>query len=78
MLSAELLEILVCPASRAPMVYFAGEPGGGFLWCPRSGLRYRIEDDVPVLLVEEATKVTAAEAARLVARAGELGLVVPA
>jgi uncharacterized protein YbaR (Trm112 family) len=74
----ELLEILVCPASRAPMVFFGEEPGGAFLWCPRSGLRYRIEDDVPVLLVEEATKVTAAEAARLAARAAELGLSVPA
>lgn len=78
-LAPELLAILVCPQSRAPMLYFAGgergdEPEAGFLFCPTSGLRYRIDDDIPVLLIEEATKVTAAEVTRLTARAQELGL----
>ena len=79
MLAPELLAILVCPASRAPLVYFAGgergdQPEAGFLFCPTSSLRYRIDDDVPVLLVDDATKVSPAEAARLTARARELGL----
>lgn len=78
-LPAHLLELMVCPASRAPLIYFAGgergdQPGEAFLFCPASQLRYRIDGDIPVLLVDEATKVTAAEAARLTARARELGL----
>jgi uncharacterized protein YbaR (Trm112 family) len=78
-LPPELLEILVCPTSRAPLVYFAGGEAGdrpeqAFLYCPASGLRYRIDDDVPVLLIDEAVRVTPAEAARLDARARELGL----
>lgn len=78
-LPPELLAILVCPSSRAPLVYFAGgeqgdQPEAAFLFCPSSGLRYRIDDDIPVLLIEEATKVTPAEATRLAARARELGL----
>ena len=78
-LAPELLAILVCPASRAPLVYFAGgergdQPEAAFLFCPTSSLRYRIDDDVPVLLVDDATTVTPAEAGRLTARARELGL----
>jgi uncharacterized protein YbaR (Trm112 family) len=79
-LAPELLAILVCPASREPLIYFAGgergdEPQAAFLYCPASGLRYRIDDDIPVLLVDEATRVTPAEAARLAARARDLGLI---
>lgn len=78
-LASELLEILVCPASRAPLLYFAGgergdQPEAAFLFCPTSSLRYRIDDDIPVLLVEEATKLSPAEVARLSARARELGI----
>jgi uncharacterized protein YbaR (Trm112 family) len=78
-LAPELLAILVCPASRAPLYYFpAGErgdrPQDAFLFCPASRLRYRIDDDVPVLLIDEATELTPAEAARLEAQARELGL----
>lgn len=78
-LPAHLLEVLVCPSSRAPLVYFAGgesgdRPDQAFLYCPTSRLRYRIDGDIPVLLVDEATAVGAADAARLDARARELGL----
>ena len=66
-----LLDQLVCPKSKQPLVYFEAE---GFLVCPASRLRYRIEDGVPVLLVDEATEVSAAEIERLLARAKELGL----
>jgi len=61
-----LLEILVCPESKQPLLYFESE---GFLFCPQSRLKYRIEDDIPVMLIEEAERVDEAEAARLVARA---------
>jgi uncharacterized protein YbaR (Trm112 family) len=70
-LSRELLDVLVCPKSKQPLVYFERE---GFLLCPASRLRYRIEDDVPVLLVDEATEVAAAEIERLLKQAKELGL----
>jgi uncharacterized protein len=67
--SRELLEILVCPESREPLLYFPdGDPRDGgepFLFCPASRLLYRIDDDVPVMLVEEAVRVSEAEAERL-------------
>ncbi|HEY1554531.1 MAG TPA: Trm112 family protein [Kofleriaceae bacterium] len=71
MVSAALLEVLVCPKSKQPLIYFADE---GFLLCAASRLRYRIDDGVPVLLVEEATELSAGEVDRLVARAKERGL----
>lgn len=78
-LAPELLAILVCPVTKAPLLYFAGgergdAPTEAFLFCPTSKLRYRVDDDVPVLLEDEATRVDDAEATRLVARARALGL----
>ncbi|MEZ4399801.1 MAG: hypothetical protein R3B06_07270 [Kofleriaceae bacterium] len=79
-LSPELLAILRCPESKAPLIYFAGgetgaDPAAAFLFCPTSRLRYRIDDGVPCLLVEEAERLDAAASARLAsaaeARAGE-------
>ncbi|HEY5926971.1 MAG TPA: Trm112 family protein [Kofleriaceae bacterium] len=70
-LARPLLDTLVCPKSKQPLVYFEQE---GFLLCPASRLRYRIDDGVPVLLVDEATEVTPAEVDRLVKQAKELGL----
>jgi uncharacterized protein YbaR (Trm112 family) len=61
-----LLEILVCPESKKPLLYFEKE---GFLFCPESRLKFRIEDDIPVMLVEEAERLDEPEAAALVERA---------
>jgi uncharacterized protein len=77
----ELLEVLVCPKSKQPLVYFPrGEAdldeAQGFLLCPTSRLRYAIRDGVPVMLIEEATELAAAAVQALVARASELGLAV--
>ncbi len=82
MLPDELVAIMVCPQSRQPVVYFPRgdadrNEADAFLFCPASRLRYPIEDGVPVLLVEEATEVSAAAAAALLARARELGLRLP-
>jgi uncharacterized protein YbaR (Trm112 family) len=76
-LDAELLELLRCPRSRGTLLYFPrGEAdkdeADGFLLCASARLRYRIENDVPVLLVEEAEELTAGEVARLVERAKAL------
>ena len=65
-LDQELLEILVCPESHQPLVYFEPE---GFLFCPDSRLKYRVEDGLPVMLIEEAERLSEEDAQALMARA---------
>jgi uncharacterized protein YbaR (Trm112 family) len=77
-----LVEILVCPTSKQPLIYFPrGEDGTdearGFLLCPASRRRYRIEAGVAVMLAEEATELAASATSDLVERAQQLGLRVP-
>ena len=64
MLSKALTDVLVCPKSKQPLLDFSDQ---GFLVCPASRLQYRIEEGVPVLLIEEARELTQAEVDRLVA-----------
>jgi len=52
-ISPDLLTILVCPACKGDLVYDAA---AATLTCNSCRLRYRIEDDIPVMLVEEAQK----------------------
>jgi hypothetical protein len=52
-LSPDLLGILVCPACKGDLAY---SEAAQTLTCDRCRLRYRIEDDIPVMLVEEAQK----------------------
>ena len=47
----ELLSILVCPVSKAPLQYDAEAQE---LVCKASGLAYPIRDGIPVLLLDEA------------------------
>ena len=47
-----LLEILVCPACRTP-VHVVKD--GTALKCDTCRRVYRIEDDIPIMLVDEAT-----------------------
>ena len=82
MLSPDLVAILVCPKSKQPMIYFPRgdddrDEAQAFLVCPMSRLRYRIEADVPVRLVDEASELAPAEIDRLIGRAKQLGLRVP-
>ncbi len=65
MIDDSLLEILVCPADRGPLLLVDDE----FLYTPRLRRAYRIEDGIPVLLVDEARDVDDDEHARLMARA---------
>jgi uncharacterized protein YbaR (Trm112 family) len=51
-LAPELLKILVCPKSKGPLEYHAGPPE--VLVCRTSRLVYRIDDGIPVMLLEEA------------------------
>lgn len=50
MVSPELLEILACPLGKVPVKL---SEDGTELVC-ECGLRYRIEDDIPVMILEEA------------------------
>jgi uncharacterized protein YbaR (Trm112 family) len=47
----KLLEILVCPKCRGALAYREAEQT---LTCERCRLRYRIEEDIPVMLIDEA------------------------
>jgi len=49
-----LLERLVCPATREPLRYDAT---GNRLVADKAGIAYPIRDDVPILLVEAATRL---------------------
>lgn len=70
-LDQELLDILACPESKAPLVYFEAEE---FLLCPTSKLKYRIEDGIPVMLIDEAERLSEEEVTKLVALAKDRGL----
>jgi uncharacterized protein YbaR (Trm112 family) len=65
-LHKELLDILACPESKQPLVYFEPE---GFLFCPASRLKYKIVDDIPIMLIDEAERLDEAQAAELMQRA---------
>jgi uncharacterized protein len=52
-LSPDLLAIIVCPKCKGDLVYDATAQT---LTCNADRLRYRVEDDIPVLLVDEAER----------------------
>lgn len=70
-LDAKLLEILVCPQDRGPLLLIEED----YLYNPRLRLAYRIDAGIPVLLVDEAVAVTdEAEHQRMLERAsGQAG-----
>jgi uncharacterized protein YbaR (Trm112 family) len=78
-LRSEMLAVLACPKSHQPLIYFEGgergdQPEAAFLLSPAGGLRYRIEGEFAVLLVDEAETLAPAEVERLLGRAKELGI----
>ncbi len=54
MIDKDLLEILVCPLSKAELVL-----DGDFLVSTdkETRRRYRIEDDIPIMLIEESEEL---------------------
>ena len=54
MLKKELLDILVCPKCKGELEYHTEEEK---LICLSCKLAYRVEDDIPVMLVDEADPV---------------------
>ena len=64
-----LLEVLACPEDKGPLLYFEDEDR---LYNPRLHRSYEVRDDIPVMLVDEATTVDDAEHERLVSKAKAL------
>ena len=57
-LDPKLLSVLVCPVSKAPLVYDEEKQE---LLCKASGLAYPVRDGIPVMLEEEARALTTDE-----------------
>ncbi len=70
-LDAKLLEILACPEDKGPLLYFTDE---GALYNPRLKRRYRVQDDIPIMLIDEAESVDDVEHERLMAKAESEGI----
>jgi uncharacterized protein YbaR (Trm112 family) len=51
-LSPQLLSILVCPKCKGELQY---RPDESILVCPVCRLRYAVRDDIPIMLIDEAT-----------------------
>ena len=51
----KLLEILVCPLTKAPLVY---DRAGAELVSEQAGLAFPIRDGVPIMLLDEARQLT--------------------
>jgi len=60
MLDSKLLEILVCPVSKAPLVYHQAV---GELWCKASGLAFPVRDGMAVMLEDQARVLSKEELA---------------
>ena len=52
-LSPELLNILVCPACKGDLAY---DTTAQTLTCNACRLKYKVVDDIPVMLTDEAEK----------------------
>ena len=61
-MDAKLLEILVCPLCKSPLIYHKPEQE---LICRADRLAFRIDDGIPVMLADEARKLEAEECDKL-------------
>ena len=57
-MDARLLDILVCPICKGPLVYRKADAE---LICKADRLAFPIRDDIPVMLEDEARKLGPAE-----------------
>ncbi len=53
MLDKRLLDILVCPKCKGELEYRSDI---NRLFCRNCSLAYKIEDDIPIMLIDEAEK----------------------
>ena len=61
-MDAKLLDILVCPLCKSPLIY---RKAAQELICKADRLAFKIADGIPVMLADEARKLTAEEVAAL-------------
>jgi uncharacterized protein len=61
-MDAKLLDILVCPLCKSPLIY---NKAAQELICRADRLAYKIADDIPVMLADEARKLTPEEAEKI-------------
>ena len=61
-MDAKLIDILVCPVTKGPLVYDRERQE---LVSRSAGLAYPIRDGIPVMLEDEARRLTPEEAERL-------------
>jgi uncharacterized protein YbaR (Trm112 family) len=61
-MDAKLLDILVCPLCKSPLLYRKAEKE---LICKADRLAFRIDDGIPVMLADEARKLTPEEVEKL-------------
>jgi len=61
-MDAKLLDILVCPLCKSPLIYRKSEQE---LICRADRLAYPIQDDIPVMLADEARAMSAEEIEKL-------------
>lgn len=57
-MDARLLEILVCPLCKGPLVYHKAEKE---LICKGDRLAYPIRDDIPIMWADQARQLPAEE-----------------
>ncbi len=62
MVNRKMLEILVCPVCKGPLIYKKKQQE---LICKADRLAYAIRDDIPVMLEEEARHMDLDEAKKL-------------
>ncbi|MBN4078477.1 Trm112 family protein [Gammaproteobacteria bacterium AH-315-C21] len=62
MIDKKLLDILVCPISKAPVIY---DKSKNELICKASALAYPIRDGIPVMLESEARQISLEEKEQL-------------
>lgn len=70
-LDNRLLEILACPSCKGDLVYFEAHER---LLCRACPLLFRVDDDIPVMLVDEAESLDAAALDAWEEQARALGL----
>ncbi len=66
----DLFDLLVCPLARTPLTWIEGR----LVSTDRNTRRsYRVEGDIPVMLIDESTELSEAEWERLMALGGPVG-----
>lgn len=67
MISKDLLDILCCPETKADLVL----DGNSLVSCDKATRRrYRIEEDIPIMLIEESEQLTMEEWTEIMKRHG--------